>query len=340
MSIRTLPIDNHRRLSAWLLGVMLTFGLAVMLGPSPASAAHHGACSITIAGSSTPITAGEGASVSGTLSCASTEESSEQTVSVYCHSAGGWGSSVCATATTASDGSFTTQTEPLQTNSLLFASVQGARSPRIEVKLSSLVSIASAPADGAQLLLPGQGANASALASNTVTITGTVSPTTAGTRVALQRERPNGRWQRIALGEVTAEGTYSITHTFVLPGRASVRVVARGHGNLDTASETRTYVIARHQRPDVSIEASASSLAAGTAVTVSGTVAGAPEQPVTLLARTRESGKFVAVSTTTTDSSGKYSFAPQTPLTSTVYRVTAGHTSSISLPVDVETASP
>jgi hypothetical protein len=201
------------------------------------------------------------------------------------------------------------------------------------------VSITSAPADGAQLLLPGQGANASALASNTVTITGTVSPATAGTRVALQRERPNGKWQRIALGEVSAEGTYSITHTFVLPGSASVRVVARGHGNLDTASETRTYVVARHQRPDVSIEASASSLPAGTAVTISGTVAGAPEQPVTLLARTH-GGKFAPVSTSTTDSSGKYSFSPQTPVTSTIYRVTAGHTSSISLPVDVETASP
>jgi hypothetical protein len=338
MSIRAFPIDNGRRLSTWLLGAILTLGLTVLLAPSAASAARHGACSITIAVAPAPIKAGEGAGVSGVLSCASPEVSSEQTVSVHCRSAGASGSSICATATTATDGSFKTQTEPLQTNSLLFAGAQGARSPRIEVKLGALVSITSAPADGAQLLLPGQGASASALSSNTVIVSGTVSPVTAGTRVALQRERPNGRWQRIALGEVTGEGTYSITHTFLLPGSATVRVVARGHGNLDTASETRTYLISRRQRPDVSIEASASSLAPGTAVTISGTVAGAPEQPVTLLARTR-GGRFAPLGTSTTDSRGKYSFAPQLPQQSTIYRVTAGHAGSISLPVDVETVT-
>jgi hypothetical protein len=355
MSTRVLHTDNRGGLTGRLAGAILMLGLALVCllpasaasaavqrralpaGEGEAAPARHGACSITIAGSSTPITAGEGASVSGVLSCANAEESAEQTVSVHCHSAGTAGSSICATATTASDGSFGVRTEALQTNTLIFASAQGARSPRIEVKLGSHVSITNAPADGAQLLLPGQGASASALATNTVTFAGTVSPATAGMRVVLQRERPDGHWQRIALAEANAEGAYSITHTFLLPGEASVRVVARGHGNLDTASETRTYLVSRHQRAGVSIEAPASAVAPGETLTITGVAAGPSGQTVTLLARTRES-RFAPVSTSTTGTGGLYSFPPQTPQQSTTYRVKAGHASSISLPVDVEAA--
>jgi hypothetical protein len=170
-----------------------------------------------------------------------------------------------------------------------------------------------------------------------VTFAGTVSPATAGMRVVLQRERPDGHWQRIALAEANAEGAYSITHTFLLPGEASVRVVARGHGNLDTASETRTYLVSRHQRAGVSIEAPASAVAPGETLTITGVAAGPSGQTVTLLARTRES-RFAPVSTSTTGTGGLYSFPPQTPQQSTTYRVKAGHASSISLPVDVEAA--
>jgi hypothetical protein len=265
MPIRIVPIATNRGLSSLLLGVLALIAGCSLLAPSVAPAAHRraltagegespsvprGVCSIALTAPSAQVPAGEPLALSGSLSCGNREEASEQAVSLYCRVLGIPGFTLCASATSAPDGSFEIRTlEALKSNELLYASAVGARSPRILVKPTSLVTI-SGPPSGAQLLIPGHTAAATALATNTITFTGTVTPAAPGTRVVLQRERDGstGQWRRIALGEVGPEGAYSISHTFLLPGNATVRVVARGHGSLVSASEALTYVISRHQR--------------------------------------------------------------------------------------------
>ncbi len=331
MSIRTRPTDprSRRRAACVLSAGALAIAPGLLL-PSAAPARQHreGRCQIQIEVAPSPLTAGESATAVGSLTCPTPADASGQTVTIYQRTTGTPGFSAVGTTTTEASGAFRFTTEPLIADSTFYAAAQGARSGRRAVKVTALVTISGPPA-AAQLLFAGRRSDASALASNTLTFTGSVSPNAAGGMVVLQRESAtvSENWRRIGLGEVGADGEYSISHAFLRAGTATVRVVVHARGLLPVASEPLTYVIAPRQNPRLTIGASAEPLAYGQSVTLSGTTAAAADQPLTLLARTADSA-FSPVATVTTDGSGGYRFPAQSPLRSTVYKVTGAGTSS------------
>lgn len=298
----------------------------------PADGERHltrkGSCAVAIEVAPRHLIAGETATISGSLTCASSAQASEQTVTIYQHLTGAPGFSALGTLAPEASGAFRFTSEPLEANGVFYASVQGARSRRVSVSVAPLVTISGPPAD-AQLSIPSRrDARGARLASNTVTITGAVSPVRAGAMVMLQREGAiEGNWQRIAVGEVGADGRYSLTHSFGIPGTASVRVVVQGHG-LPGVSEPLTYQIARRQNPRLTIEASALPLTYGQSLTLSGLAAA--DESLTLLASS-DGGAFAPVASTTSNTDGSYVFPEQSPLRDTRYRVGDAQTSSTTL---------
>jgi hypothetical protein len=294
-------------------------------------------CSINLQSTSSIVTAATHLSLAGTLSCPEATSAVGQTVTLYQKIARTPGFNVIATASTAPDGTFQFTPEGLETNSVFYVRAGNARSRRVSVKVALQVTI-SAPAAGAQLLIGGaHAAHASADSGNAVTFTGTVSPSDSGATVSLQREYRHGAWHRIGGGSrVEDEGGYSIVHAFSRPGRANIRVVVHSHGLEQTsASAPVTYQISRDRHRLLTIQASADPLVFGQAVTITGTVAGAVDQTVTLLAQTGDQA-FVAVAEATANGN-EYSFT-QSPQLSTRYRVRTAGASSAVLSEDVTDA--
>jgi len=326
LSAGTLSLTSSGRRALCLLGA--TALGAGLLTPA-ADAGRKGSCQIAVEAAPTRVTAGQTATLSGSLSCASSAETGEQTITIFEHTAGTPGFNEVGTATPEAGGAFHYTTEVLQTNSVFYARTEGGpRSRPMPVRVAPLVTI-SGPQVGTQLSIGGQRGAASARSNNTVTFTGTVDPDEAGATVVLQREGVNieENWQRIATGEVGAEGRYTITHTFGVAGTANVRVVVHPHGLLPGASETLSLQVMRHQNPLLTIQASAAPLTDGQALTLSGTAAGSGPQALTLLARTR-GGAFVPVATTSTESDGSFAFASLSPAADTWYEVTGTHARS------------
>ncbi len=137
-----------------------------------------------------------------------------------------------------------------------------------------------------------------------MTFTGTVNPATdAGARVILQRQNAltGNEWHRIGIGQVQAGGSYSITHTFRVPGDANIRVLVRSDGlNIPSPSNILEYEISQAQNPNLTINASADPITFGQTVTISGVLAGGNNMPVTLLARTDQT-RFSPVAQVNTD---------------------------------------
>jgi hypothetical protein len=314
---------------------------AVLFALAPAAWAHraghkhasaNGNCRISIDVAPRLVTTGEATSVFGRLKCANPASAAGQTVTVYQHSAGAGGFSVIGSPVTEATGAYQLPTGALHTNSVFYVRSVSARSNDKAVKVAAQVTL-SGPADGSQLLTGGGGSPASR-AQNKVTFTGTVSPANAGATVALQREASTGNeeWIRIDHGVVDGTGKYAISHVFIRPGDASIRVVVRPGrhaGNVAGASQSFSYEISEPQNPQLTINTSADPISYGQSVTISGTAAGAANQSVTLLSRA-PGGPLVPVATGKTNASGEYSF-PQTPLQNTIYKVTAAGTSSSSL---------
>jgi hypothetical protein len=166
---------------------------------------------------------------------------------------------------------------------------------------------------------------------NRVTFTGTVSPADAGARVVLQRQNAStgSDWRHIGSGFVTSSGTFTIVHTFVVPGDANVRVLVRSQRrNIPSSSNVLGYVISQAENPQLTIQASADPIAFGESVTISGKLGGGANQPVTLLARGRHQHGFAHIAQTTTNGSGEYSFPAQSPINNTFYRVTSASQAS------------
>ncbi len=200
----------------------------------------------------------------------------------------------------------------------------GARSRTIHEHVFALVTL-SGPANGSTLLTG---------PAHKTTFTGTVSPSQAGAEVLLQRQSAvagGDDWRTIDRGRVAAGGTFTITHTFVAPGDANIRVLARRtNRNLASPSNVLEYQISQAQNPALTINASADPLTYGQSVVISGVLAGGPSQPVTLLART-DGQTFAPVAQTTTDAAGNYAFPAQTPVNSTFYQVRGGGRTSAQL---------
>ncbi|MHB8240560.1 MAG: hypothetical protein ACYDHN_01090 [Solirubrobacteraceae bacterium] len=204
--------------------------------------------------------------------------------------------------------------------------LQGTRSERHAVRVAPEVTIV-APPEGTQLIAAGVHRGATASTSATVTFTGTVTPLEEGSKVVLQRERigSGDEWRRIGLGQVAADGTYSISHSFAQPGNVNIRVIVRSPGhNLPGVSEPLSYEISQRQNPQLTIQSSFDPISYGQSTTISGALAAGGEQQVTLIGRTR-GGSYTTLATTTSDASGAYSFPALSPTQNMDYRVTSGH---------------
>jgi hypothetical protein len=325
---------------------------AVCLAPAPASAASTatppdessfpvtrsghapgfatgGHCQLSVAASPPRITVGETVTLTGTLSCAEVASAAGEPVTILQRQREVGGPSILsevATATTGPDGAYQFTSAGVDANSVFVVRSPGARSAHIAVKVLAAVTI-QGPTPGAVLFTRGN-----AGAHNRLTFTGTVSPGEEGAQVALQREylASGEQWRTIALARVGADGGYSVTHGFRIPGEVSVRVVVHPKGpNLAVASEALSYTVAQTQNPRLTIQTSADPLSFGQSATITGIVAGAGGQAVTLFART-PGHPFVAVGKDTTGAGGEYSFTVS-PVQSTYYRVLSATTISSQL---------
>jgi hypothetical protein len=299
--------------------VAAVISLLALLLPASASARKHssrnGHCSIGITVAPRQIVAGEPVVIFGQLTCANPANAAGKEVVLYHHLLGVGGFSVVQTVTTDGTGfySFAPADGVVETNRSYYVRSTGARSATKRLRVSAQVTL-SGPPEG-QLLTGFP---------NRVTFTGTVSPADAGARVILQRQdaTTGGDWRRIDSGMVEANGAFTIVHTFIVPGDANIRVLVRSQRrNVPSLSNVLAYSISQAQNPALTIQASADPIAFGETVAISGKLALGPNEPVTLLARTRRQHGFAAVAQVMTDASGAYTFPPQSPINSTFYRV-------------------
>ncbi len=290
-------------------------------------------CRVTLDVAPRLVTSGEPALAFGALSCANATEDVNQTVTLYQSSVSAPGYSVAGTTTTETGGFYKIPTAALSTNSDFYAAVGSSRSVRRSVRVAAQVSL-SGPPEGVVPTALRTGRH------NMVTFTGKVGPADTGAVVVLQRQNAirGNEWHRIGLGRVTAvagvagkEGEFTITHAFRYAGDANIRVVVRGdHLNAPSPSNVLDYEIVQAQNPLLTIESSANPISYGQSVTIKGAIAGAPNAPVALLARTAQQVGFTKVAEVETNPSGGYTFPAQTPLDSTFYKVQgAGKNSAV-----------
>jgi hypothetical protein len=310
---------------------------AQMGSPRARAARWRGACSVTLKLAPGPLVTGEAAALAGALSCPLSEQAGGQSVTIEQHTAGTPGFETAGTVVTEASGAFQFTTATTLSADASFRALVpalAARSVRVAVKLLPAVSLAGLPASAG---LPGAGAStASARAARTATFSGTVGPTNGPARVVLQRETASGEsWRRIGIAEVGPEGRYAITHSFVLAGPATVRVVVHARGLRAAASEALTYEVPPRQNPRLTLAAPSSSLTYGQPLAIAGVSAAGEGTELTLLALTR-GGAPVAVASTSAGAGGHYQFAAQTPTQNTIYRVTGGHARSAALRAGVQ----
>jgi hypothetical protein len=299
------------------------------LAPASASARKHpspnGRCRVSINVAPRQITAGDPIVIFGRLTCRRGATTANQVVKLFHHVPSIQGFGYVQSTTTDANGFYELARADgvVNTNRAFYVRSHGAQSARKAVKVAAQVTL-SGPAEGTQLLTG---------PANKVTFTGTVNPADVGARVILQRQNAatGGEWHRIDLGQVGAGGAYSITHTFIVPGDASIRVLVRSQGrNIPSQSNVLEYEISQAQNPNLTINASADPISYGQSVVISGTLAGAVSQPVTLLARAARQHGFARIAEVSTDGSGNYSFPAQSPVNSTFYKVQgAGKTSAV-----------
>jgi hypothetical protein len=261
------------------------------------------------------IVAGEPIVIFGQLRCANQADAAGREVVLYHHLAGIGGFGIVQSVTTDANGFYSIAPADgvVETNRSFYVRSLGARSATKQVRVAAQVTL-SGPTEG-QLLTGFP---------NRVTFTGTVSPADVGARVILQRQNAStgNDWHRIDRGVVDASGNFTIVHRFIVPGDANIRVLVRSQRrNVPSVSNVLAYSISQAQNPALTIQASADPIAFGEGVTISGKVPLRPNQPVTLLARTRHQHGFAPVAQVQANTAGEYSFPQQFPVNSTFYRV-------------------
>ena len=290
------------------------------LAPAAASAHKHssplGRCRININVAPRQITAGESTEVSGRLACRRHANPGAQQVELYAHVIGSAGYIPVQSTSTETSGAYKFSTAAESANTSFYVRSHGAQSGRRRLRVAAQVTL-TGPPEGTQIETG---------APNQQTFSGTVTPTDVGARVILQRQNAitGDEWHRIGIGQVMAGGTYSITHTFRVPGDASIRVLVRSDGlNIPSPSTSLEYEISQAQNPSLTISSSADPISYGQSVTISGVLAGATTpQTVTLLGRTVHQHGFAPIAEVSTGAGGAYSFPAQSPVNSTLYRVT------------------
>jgi hypothetical protein len=313
--------------------------VAALMAPAAAAAAPSqliahkdsiptGSCKVSLFVAPHEVANGEAAEVYGRLGCIGGGDSG-QTVTVYGHPAGTTVFTVLGTASTGPAGFYSYIDPKLTTDTTFYASAAGANSASKQVKVAPLVTFETLP-------LHPEGANLLTGPKSSVTFTGVVSPADAGARVVLQRENATSsgftwfeEWRAIQVGIVRPGGTYVITHTFVLPGEANLRVLVRPYHRLDVRgmSNPLSYEISQPENASLELTGSPNPISDGQTVTLKGKVAGASDAPVTLLAHVDGNDPFAKVATTMTNSSGEYTFT-QSPTESTYYQADSGSTQS------------
>jgi len=299
------------------LKLVPTLALAVLaLVPSAG-----GRCNVNINVAPSQITSGDTVVVFGRLRC-QRRSVATQTVTLLQRTAGSGFGPVQNTSTD-THGFYEFTVAALQANSSFFVRSHGAASGRRTVRVAAGVTL-SGPPEGTQLFTG---------SANKVTFTGTMSPADAGARVILQRQNAvtGNEWHRIDQGRVASTGAFSITHTFVVPGDANLRVLVRSQRrNIPSESNILTYEISQAENTALTIQASADPISYGQSVVISGIAAGAAKVPVTLEAHTARQHGFAPVAEVTTDAAGNYTFPAQSPINSTFYKVKgAGKTSAV-----------
>jgi hypothetical protein len=278
-------------------------------------------------------TTGEPVVAFGQLLCSSTSSLSSttgQTVTIFARNQGQTTFHPAATLTTGPGGTFTTTPTTITSDVWVYAVVDGLRSATNRVHFAPSVTFRAVPAlpDGSQIKTG---------KANAVTFTGAVSPADAGAEVVLQREASSSfeEWLPIQLGTVKPDSTYTIKHTFVVPGDANLRVIVRPHGRFTTRgiSNVLSDGISQPQNPALTINSSTDPVAYGQPVTLEGKVAGAAAgTPVTLMSHPRGVLTLSSVAAAKTlDAAGTYRFTIAQALSNTVYKVVSGAVSSAQL---------
>ncbi len=301
------------------------------LAPAGASAARQrvrpdrhanaiGHCLLSASVGQSQLSEGESVEIFGQLACTGNTSAASQTVTIYGRSADG-AFQALGTATTEAGGYYSFLVPSVSSDSIFYASAAGIRTRRRIVRVAPVVKLVG-PNENTQLLTGRRSA---------VLFKGTVNRQDSGATVVLQRENATGNeeWHSIERPMlVSASGEFAIAHRFVVPGDANIRVVVRTHRKFSVRgiSNTLNYQISQKENPRLTLNTSSDPISFGQTVTLSGTVAGAVNQPVTLLARGRGAG-YAVVGKGTTNASGEYSFL-QGPQQSTFYRVTSGSVGS------------
>ncbi len=289
------------------------------LPTTAASAFEHpslgGRCRVSIQAPSR-ITAGESVTIFGRLACRGRASAADRMVRLFHHVPGTPGFTYVQSTTTDASGFYQLQLADgvVETNSVWHVRSHGAESANRRIRVATQVTL-SGPPEGTQIVTG---------PANKVTFTGTVTPADVGARVILQRQNAltGNHWRRIDSTVVEAGGAFSIVHTFLVPGDANLRVLVRSQGrNLRGESNVLSYEISQAQNTELTIVSSADPILYGQSVTISGILAGAANQPVTLLARTVHQRDFAPVAQAATNGTGAYTFPAQMPVYSTFYKV-------------------
>jgi hypothetical protein len=284
-------------------------------------------CHTTAEASATHIAAGESVTLSGIVSCASGSPA-EMTVTLSERaSARSLASALSAPASTeaSATGAYQLTSGAISSNCVLLVQTPSGHGARVAIKVTPTVTL-SPP-----IAASGTVARRSTAVRKLWTFSGTVDPAATGARVVLQRESAGSgeRWHLLALGNVQADGSFSISHHVKANGAIRIRAIVHVKGDLAAASEAVALEEARAQNPQLTIATSLDPSLPAQQVTISGVAAGAAGQQVTLLARTHGQ-VFASIAQTLTGDSGEYSFAVS-PSQSTDYRVSDSSTASIVL---------
>lgn len=307
-------MDIHavRRLCLAAVGIL---GCVLALAPAAAQARRHpspnGRHSISIAVSDNPVVAGDQLAIFGRLRG---PNNGNRTVVLW-HRINPRPSFTIVQRTKTDSNGFYAFLRPngvVNTNRNWYVKSLRARSRTVHEKVFSLVTL-TGPADGSNLETG---------PAHKVTFSGTVSPFAAGDRVVLQRQNADSGkgWHQIDKTRVLAGGTFTIPHTFRVPGDANVRVLVKGtRRNIASVSNVLGYEISQAQNPALTLTSSADPITIGQSTTLSGTLQGGGGQTVNLLAKTAGGSGFTQVATTVADPSGNYTFV-QVPLHNTLYQ--------------------
>jgi hypothetical protein len=311
-----------RRFPAAVIVAGLIASAFALAAVAPSALAHRqfrGSCKIDMQVAPHHITAGEPVVIFGRLHCPGGGESG-QTIQLFEHPLAQPAISYVESATTGAGGYYelVQAAGAVETSRAFFVTGDGARSRTQHIYVGAQVTLAG-PAEGSQLLTGKP---------NEVTFTGTVKPADIGALVVLQRQdAENGQsWHRIGATTVTAAGTYTLPHVFIVPGDANIRTLVRSERrNVASPSNVIAYEISQAQNSALTIDASADPILIGQSVTLSGKLAGAAAgTPVQLLAHTRHGGHFTAIAEASTNAAGEYTMPAQTPLRSAFYEVKGG----------------